>query len=659
MEYVKMRLLSMKQIKIKDRFFSEYLDLIRNHVIPYQWEALNDRIEGAEPSCCMQNFKVASGRIPGKFMGMVFQDSDAYKWLEAVGYCLMWHPDKELETTADEAIDDICAAQQPDGYLNTYYIINGLERRFTNLKDHHELYCLGHMIEAAVVYFQATGKRKLLEAAVRYVDCVDSIFGSEPGKSHGYPGHEVIEMALVRLYEVTKEERHLALAKYFIDERGKTPLFFEEETIRNQNKFYWKDSYFGYQYYQAGKEVRQQEKAEGHAVRAVYLYSGMAAVAKETGDESLKEACERLWDNITQRQMYITGAIGSSQYGEAFTFDYDLPNDTVYAETCAAIGLIFFARKMFELSKDSKYINVMERALYNGAISGMSLDGTRFFYVNPLEVVPEASEKDQNKRHVKAERQKWFGCACCPPNLARLLSSIGGYAYTETEDCFFMNLYIGGDISTVLRGQTVEFHVETDYPWDGTVKIDFNQEEAEFSYAVRIPDWCREYEISINGEQVLNDPVKGYVIMFRKWKKGDQIVCKFKMEAVMNQANPKVREDIGKTALSRGPLIYCLEEADNGSGLHQICLKEDTAFTEEFENGLLKGVVTLTGEGERIRTASWGEETLYRPYEAPAFEKKKLKWIPYYSWANRMPGEMAVWVRLKEEGDLKTAQMPV
>ena len=643
-----MRLLSMKQIKIKDRFFSEYLGLVRDHVIPYQWEALNDRIEGAEPSGCMQNFKVASGKMPGKFIGMVFQDSDVYKWLEAVGYCLMWYPDKELESVADGAIDEICGAQQPDGYLNTYYIINGLDKRFTNLKDYHELYCLGHMIEAAVVYFQATGKGKLLEAAVRYVDCVDRIFGSEPGKLHGYPGHEVIEMALVRLYEVTKEEKHLALAKYFIDERGKAPLFFEDETIKNQNIFHWKDSCFGYQYYQAGKEVRQQEKAEGHAVRAVYLYSGMAAVAKETGDESLKRACERLWDNLTQRQMYVTGAIGSSQYGEAFTFDYDLPNDTVYAETCAAIGLIFFARKMFELTKDGKYINVMERALYNGAISGMSLDGTRFFYVNPLEVVPEASEKDQNKRHVKVERQKWFGCACCPPNLARLLSSIGSYAYTETEDCFFMNLYVGGDISTVLQGQPAGFHVETDYPWNGTVTIDFNQEESEFCFALRIPDWCREYEISINGEQVLKDPVKGYVYMPGKWKKGDQILCKFKMEAVMIQANPKVREDIGKAALSRGPLIYCLEEADNGNDLHQIYLKKDMVFQEKFEKDLLKGIVTLTGEGEKLKTGGWSKELLYQPYETPAFEKKALKWIPYYSWANRKPGEMAVWVRMKE-----------
>ncbi|QHQ60991.1 glycoside hydrolase family 127 protein [Anaerocolumna sedimenticola] len=643
-----MKLLSMKEMNMKDKFFSEYMQLIRNHVIPYQWEALNDRIEGAEPSYCMQNFKVASGKIQGKFMGMVFQDSDAYKWLEAVGYCLMWNPDKELEEIADGAIDDICAAQQPDGYLNTYYIIGGLDKRFTNLKDHHELYCLGHMIEAAVVYYQATGKRKFMDTAIRYVDCVNSIFGAEAGKLHGYPGHEVIEMALVRLYEVTKDEKHLRLAKYFIDERGKQPLYFESETIINQNNFHWKDSYFKFQYYQAGREVRQQEKAEGHAVRAVYLYSGMAAVANETGDESLIRACERLWDNITNKQMYITGAIGASRYGESFTFDYDLPNDTIYAETCAAVGLIFFARRMFELTKDSKYMNVLERVLFNGAISGMSLDGTKFFYVNPLEVVPEASEKDEQKRHVKVERQKWFGCACCPPNIARLLSSIGSYAYTETDECFFMNLYIGGDITTTIHGQNVELHVETNYPWDGAVKISFNQkEEAEFCYAIRIPDWCRKYVIALNGEEIQTDLVKGYVYLHRKWKNGDTITCDFNMEIILNQANPKVREDIGKAAISRGPLIYCLEEADNGNNLHRIYIKKDTKFTEQFEKDLLKGIVTLTCDGEKLVDSNWNEEVLYQIYQDPIFEKKTLKWIPYYSWANRNPGEMLVWVRTK------------
>lgn len=644
-----MELLSMKEIEIKDKFFGGYMDLIRNHVIPYQWEALNDRIEGAEPSYSMQNFRIAAGKCKGSFHGCVFQDSDAYKWLEAVGYTLMWHPDPELEKIADEAIGDICDAQQPDGYLNTYYIINGLDKRFTNLKDNHELYCIGHMTEAAVVYYQATGKRRFLDTVIRCIDCVDRTFGLESGKIHGYPGHEVIEMALVRLYEITREEKHLALARYFIKERGKQPLYFEEETNRNKNDFYWKNSYIKYQYYQAGKEVRHQDKAEGHAVRAVYLYSGMAAVAKETGDEELLRACERLWDNITKKQMYITGSIGAARYGEAFTFDYDLPNDTAYAETCAAIGLIFFARRMFEITKDSRYTDVLERVLFNGTISGMSLDGTKFFYVNPLEALPEASEKDHNKSHIKVERQKWFGCACCPPNIARLLSSIGSYAYGKTEECFYMNLYIGGDIHTFIKGQKADITVETDYPWDGRVKLTFHQEEeAVFGFAVRIPGWCRNYEISVNGEKVSEKPVKGYVILSRLWKKGDEILCNFKMEVLLNQANPNVREDVGKTAISRGPLVYCLEEEDNGKDLHRIFINKDTLFMEQYEIDLLKGVVSLICEGEKLSDTGWDQDALYQPYSKPVYEKMRLKWIPYYSWANRTPGEMLVWVNLRQ-----------
>lgn len=643
-----MDLLSMKDIKIMDKFFGGYMELIRTHVIPYQWEALNDRIEGAEPSHCMENFKIAAGKAKGNFQGFVFQDSDAYKWLEAVGYSLMWHPDPELEKIADGAIDDICDAQQPDGYLDTYYIINGLEKRFTNLMDNHELYCLGHMIEAAVVYYQATGKRKLLDTAIGYIDCVDKFFGPEPDKLHGYPGHEVVEMALVRLYEITKDKKHLALAKYFIDERGKQPLYFFNEMKKNNNDFPWKDSYFQFQYYQAGKEVRKQDKAEGHAVRAVYLYSGMASLAKETNDEELFKACERLWNNITQKQMYITGSIGATAYGESFTFDYDLPNDTIYGETCAAIGLIFFARRMFEITKDSKYTDVMERVLLNGTISGMSLDGKKFFYVNPLEVLPEASLKDHNKSHVKVERQKWFGCACCPPNIARLLSSIGSYAYTKTDDTFYMNLYIGGEINTTMGDKKTRITVDTDYPWDGNVKIRFNQEEeAKFAFAIRIPGWCREYEVAVNGEVVKANPDKGYVYIDRTWKDGDEITCKFKMEVQLNLANPNVREDLGKVAVSRGPLIYCLEEADNGDGLHRIYINKNTVFQEKFEENLLNGIVTLTCEGEVVSNSNWDSDKLYQPYQEPVYSKKELKFIPYYSWANRNPGEMLVWVKIK------------
>lgn len=643
----KLAMFPLDKIQITDDFWKGYMELVRTHVIPYQWEALNDRIEGAEPSRCIQNFRRAAGLEEGGFEGMVFQDSDVYKWLEAVAYSLTWHPDEALEKTADEAIDLIAKAQQPDGYLDTYYILNGLDQRFTNLTDNHEMYCMGHMVEAAVAYYHATGKRKLLDVAAAFVNCAYENLGREPGKKRGYPGHEVAEMALVALYGITKDKRHLELAKYFIDERGQQPLYFAQEKMESGAEFFWKDSYFKYQYYQAGLPVREQDKAEGHAVRAVYLYSGMAEVASATEDQELFEACERLWNNIVEKQMYVTGAIGATAYGESFTFDYDLPNDTVYAETCAAIGLIFFARRMFEITKDSRYTDVMERALYNGVISGMSLDGTKFFYVNPLEVVPEASQKDFNKMHVKVERQKWFGCACCPPNVARLLASIGGYAYEVSEDSIYMNLFLGGDMEAVLDGKENRFHVETHYPWDGEVTVQVeNAQDSEFLLALRIPGWCRNWSLQVNGQDQEAAVEKGYACLKRTFQNGDQIRLQLSMPVTLVEANPRVREDIGKVAVMRGPVVYCLEEADNGDQLQQLYLQEQPEFQVQYEKELLKGVVTLTAKGKRVSEKQWDARTLYQPYTGKSYEEQTLKFIPYYAWTNREPGEMLVWVRI-------------
>lgn len=637
----------LKSISVEDSFWKNYLELVRQQVIPYQWAALNDRIEGAEPSYCIHNFRVAAGIETGSFQGMVFQDSDVYKWLEAVAYSLTWYPDPELERTADETIELIGAAQMPDGYLDTYYILTDPGKRFTNLMDHHELYCMGHMVEAAIAYFNATGKDRFLKIAVRYVNCCYSCIGAGEGKLPGYPGHEVAEMALVSLYKVTGDARHLELAKYFIDQRGQEPLYFREERKKNNNDFFWKDSYFQEQYYQAGKPVRKQSRAEGHAVRAVYLYSGMAEVAAATDDPELFEACERLWKNITEKQMYITGAIGASEYGESFTFDYDLPNDTVYAETCASIGLIFFARRMFEITGKSSYIDVMERCLYNSVISGMSLDGTKFFYVNPLEVVPEASEKDHGKAHVKAERQKWFGCACCPPNIARLLSSLGGYAYEVNDKNIFINLFIGGTAETELDGVKTRFSVKTNYPWCGKVYIRIQPERpAEFQLHIRLPEWCGKWELLVNHQKEIPSLKNGYLCLKRNWINGDEIIFDMEMPVRTLSANPRVREDIGKVGVMRGPVVYCLEEADNGSQLQELFL-EDSDFEICYEPALLKGVTILKTLGSRLSEQDWSEHTLYRDYRAPVYQKEELVFIPYYAWSNRAVGEMIVWVHKK------------
>jgi DUF1680 family protein len=453
-------------------------------------------------------------------------------------------------------------------------------------------------------------------------------------------------MALLRLYAITKDEKHLALARYFIDQRGKRPLYFEEETMRNGGDFFWKDSYFRYQYYQAGKPVREQFTAEGHAVRAVYLYSGMADMARFCGDEGLLKACQALWDNIVKRQMYITGAIGQSAYGESFSYDYSLPNDTIYGETCAAIGLAFFARRMAALAPRGEYADVLERTLFNGIISGMSLDGRSFFYVNPLEAFPEASLKDRRMAHVKIERQKWFGCACCPPNLARIIASLGNYIHSANRDSLYTHLYVGSEAKIPVGGKAVSVKLETNYPWEGRVAVTFTVEGGgvAFNYGFRVPGWCKSYRIELNGESAAYTLRDGYALISREWRSGDKITAVFDMPVNFVEANPRVRENAGKAALTRGPVVYCLEEADNGTDLFKIhagC-PAPADMKVQYEKEFLEGVVTVSFRGRKKK--DWDGDELYRSAADTAYEEKDLKWIPYYSWANRKPGEMIVWV---------------
>lgn len=639
----------MTNVSVSDAFWGSYMELARTKIIPYQWEALNDRIPDAEPSYCIKNFRVAAGLEEGKFQGYVFQDSDVAKWIEAAAFSLVWHPNNLLEQTVDETIDLIVSAQQEDGYLDTYYIINGLEKRWTEVISNHELYCAGHMLEGAVAYYLATGKRILLDAMIRFVDHIDSVFGLEEGKKRGYPGHEVLEMALIKLYDITKDVKHLKLAKYFIDERGQSPLYFEQELKENNHTFWWKDSYFKHQYSQAGLPVREQDKAEGHAVRAVYLYSGMADVARETSDSGLFQACQTIWDNMVHKRMYITGAIGSSSYGEAFTFDYDLPNDTVYGETCASIGLVFFAHRMLQISPNSEYADVMEKALYNGIISGMSLDGTKFFYVNPLEVVPEACEKDELRKHVKPERQKWFGCACCPPNLARMITSLSNYIYTTKDDTLYIHLYVGNESTIELNGTKTKINMTSGYPWNGDISVEVSPTETiEGTLAFRIPGWCRDYTVWKNGQQiVLSEQIlkDGYLYLQSRWADGDIVKLHFEMPVQVICSNPMVRENIGKVAVMRGPIVYCLEQEDNGAYLQRIRLPKAPLFDYNYEEDLLSGIVKLSSNGFILDEKGWENGSLYGLYKEDTYLDKTLTWVPYYAWANRTCGEMTVWVK--------------
>ncbi len=685
--------LSLRDIKVTDNFWKNEMELVRTEVIPYQWDALNDNVPGAAPSFCMKNYKLAAdlnarkradpsyeqpvwttsnfnlvpediNNLEERFYGFLFQDTDFTKWVEAVAYSLTQHPDDALEKLADDAIDVVCAAQLDNGYLDTFYIINDQSKIFSNLRDNHELYCFGHLTEGAVAYYEATGKDKLLKTACRYADYIDSRFGLEEGKCKGYPGHEIAEMALVRLYHATGEERYLNLSRFFIDERGKQPYYFDSEV---DHKFTPKpgEAPLRHFYHQSHLPVRKQEEAVGHAVRAVYLYSGMADIARLTGDDSLLAACDTLWDNIANKKMYITGGIGSTNHGEAFTYAYDLPNDMAYAETCASIGLVFFARRMLQIKPEARYANVMERALFNGVLSGMALDGKSFFYVNPLEVLPEACRRDERKFHVKSIRQKWFGCACCPPNIARLVSSIASYACTENNDTLFVHLYMGCELKKKVGEKEVSVQITSGFPYEGKVTLTVNCDTpTEMTLALRLPDWAKE--CVVNGVSTTNEalcggeasPVleaikktagiscakvsDGYLYLSGTWSGSSEIKLDFPMAVRIMAANPSVREDTGKVAVTCGPMVYCLEEADNGTDLHLLRLDcKNPDF--KVNPGAILGAPSITANGYKGKNTAG--EGLYHVYQPEKPTECQLTFLPYYMWNNRGEGEMTVWVR--------------
>lgn len=578
-----------------------------------------------------------------EFYGFVFQDSDFYKWIEAVAYSLANHPDTDLEETADRAIDIVADAQLENGYLDTYYIINGTDKIFTDLRDHHELYCLGHLIEAAVAYERATHKDKLLNVAKAYADYVYSVFGEGEGKINGYPGHEIAEMALFRLYDRTGTKRYLELAEYFINERGKAPNYFESEHPDMKGK----PDY----YHQAHKPVREQDEAVGHAVRAVYLYSGMADMALLTGDEALKQACEKLWDSIANTKLYITGGIGATHLGEAFSLPYDLPNDTAYSETCAAIGLVFFARRMLCLEPNNKYSDIMELALYNTVLAGMALDGKSFFYVNPLEVIPENCHKDERKTHVKPVRQKWFGCACCPPNIARLISSLGQYIYTEDDNTLFVHLYAGSETSKTVNGKKIKVTLTSGFPNNGKASIKIRGAAAtDFALALRIPGWTMG-NFKIQGCERLKTEMKdGYLYCSCFDDDVTVIDLDFEMIPRLIIADENVAEDAGKVAVVKGPVVYCAEEADNGKALREIKIKTPANLTEEITGEFGYDVIKIKADAVRVKSTGEGISStyLYKVYKEQTVEDMALTLIPYYLWANRGEGEMSVYLGIKD-----------
>jgi DUF1680 family protein len=630
-------------------FWKKYADLVRKKLLPNQWEALNDRLPGAPESHSIENFRIAAGLSTGARRGMVFQDSDLYKWLEAAGYVLAdtTVENPEIAAWAEEAIDLIARAQSPDGYIDTYFTLKAPDQRWKNLREAHEMYCAGHLMEAAVSMHRGTGNRKILESACRLADHIDSLFGTAPGKLRGYPGHEEIELALVKLYRHTGKKRYLDLASYFIDERGRSPNYFTLESSASGYVSIWGPR-VNPPYHQAHAPVREQADAVGHAVRAMYLCAGMAEVAAETGDLSLIEACERLWLSVTSKRMYVTGAVGSCARDESIGPDHYLPNDSAYAETCAAIGLFMFSHRMARLRGEARYADVMERTLFNAILPGLSLDGTGYFYVNPLEVSPEECDVSGASAHVKYRRQPWFECACCPPNIARLLASLGHYAYRLDGDALFLDLFHDGDVECHIAGRTVSLRQRTGYPWEERVVVEYAGEDgAEFDLALRLPAWCAEPSIGLNGSPA-HPPASmhhGYAHLRRAWKKGDIVELILPMPVRRVHADPRVKADYGKTAVQRGPIIYCLEAEDNGPNLHSAALPPDSALRPMFRPELLGGVVAVTASGRMWAGTADGGPLYSDSPEGIQEMEKQLTFIPYYAWANRGPGEMTVWVR--------------
>lgn len=605
------------RVHIDDVFWAPRLETNRQVTVPYCFEK-------CEQTGRISNFAKAGGLQEGQFEGIYFNDSDLYKVIEGAAYSLQNRPDPELEAYVDDVIDQIAAAQWPDGYLYTYYSIpRQPEKRWTNLAAMHELYCAGHFFEAAAAYYQATGKRKILDVAVRLADHIDSVFG--PNKRYDVPGHEEIEIGLVRLYRVTGRQRYLDLAKFFLDERGNAA---HRETL------------YGL-YCQDHLPVTQQSRAVGHAVRAGYLYCGMADVAALVGDAVYVAAIDRLWEDVLTGKTYLTGGIGARHGGEAFGEAYELPNESAYNETCAAIANAMWNHRLFLLHGHARYIDVLERIIYNGFLSGVALEGNRFFYPNPL-----ASDGGY-------ERSPWFGCACCPVNIVRFVPSIPGYVFAAGDRTAYINLYVGGAGTVRLARGSVRLEQKTRYPWDGRVAIRVEPHgDREFAIALRIPGWARDEAVPsdlyrflspsdeqavvrLNGQKQPFELEGGYVVLRRSWVDGDVIELELPMPIRRVLAHPSVQADLGRVALQRGPIVYCFEEADNGPKFDHLLLGDDAPFKAEHRADLLGGVTVLVGTAAACATREDG--TIHE-------EARTITAIPYYAWAHRGAGAMRVWL---------------
>lgn len=630
-----------KNCTVSSRFWGHYIDLIGEKVLPYQWKLLNDEVPNAERSGCISNFRIAAGLQEGEFYGAVFQDSDLAKWIDAVGHYLAMHENPELEQCADEAIELIGKAQQNDGYLDTYFIINHQSQRWKNLRDCHELYCAGHFIEAGISYYKATGKRKLLDIVIKLADLICSVFGDKEGQIPGYPGHEEIEYALIQLFEITGNNKYLAEAEYFLYKRGSKPCYFDVESKQQDfTEVFPEIGRLGKTYSQSHKPVIEQKEAVGHAVRAMYLYTAMASLARYSDDEKMQNASELLWADTVLHKMYITGGIGSTSIGESFSSPYDLPNNSAYCETCASIGLMRFSEELFLTKPDSSFGDIIERALYNTVLAGISFDGEHFFYVNPLESVPAIDKGNPIFSHVRTVRQRWFGVACCPPNIARTLPDITSYAYAVNERNLFIQLYVSGSVQV---NRSLSVLIDTKYPADGNIRLVIKGKPSEkFSVHVRIPAWCDHSVFFMNGKIIPPCVVNGYAV-FTDLNDGDELFVKSDMQAFLVYPTPEITADSGRVAVQKGPFVYCAEEVDNGKVLSAFQIPESNIPYATKIIGIPDIYHCLEVMAEK---EIWND---IKPYsnKPGKIERKKLKLVPYCAWNNRGEGEMCVWIRRK------------
>ncbi|MGB9805201.1 MAG: glycoside hydrolase family 127 protein [Thermoproteota archaeon] len=609
--YAKLKPVSISSVKLQDNFWNPRLKLLKEVTLPTQYEQL-------EETGHMFNFQRASGKVRGEFQGFFFNDSDVYKWIEAVSYCLAQEEDERLKSLLDKVIEEIEPAQDEDGYLNTYFVFERKNQRWTNLRDMHELYCAGHLIQAAIAHARATKSNRLLKIALKLADHISSVFG--PNKKYGTPGHPEVEMALVELYRLTRNEKYLKLSKFFIDQRGHGLIGGSKNLIDH-------------------KPFIELDEIVGHAVRSVYLNCGATDIYMETGEETLLNALMKLWRNMTERKMYITGGIGSRYEGESFGDNYELPNEEAYCETCASVASIMWNWRMLLITGDARFSDLIELTLYNAALSGISLDGKHYFYVNPLE------------SHGNHERQKWYSCACCPPNIARLLASLPGYFYSTSDEGIWVHLYAKSEAKIELESSTVNIVQETNYPWDGEVLLKVEpEEESTFSIFLRIPSWSKLATIRVNNEEKQVYETGRYIEIRKKWKRNDEIRINFHMDIDRIFSNENVINNLFKVAIRRGPIVYCIESIDNPNlNIFNLSLPLDSELKVRWVPNLLNGVNVIEGEALYYDFNALGEK-LYVSNSDLTKSSKKVKFtaVPYYAWANRGKSNMLVWIKISK-----------